>query len=52
MSRMETRRLSKQINLDRIETDELVYSITIPAALMDAMNRYGVKLAKALHYLH
>jgi len=52
MSRVETRRLAKQVNLDRIETDELVYSIAIPAALMEAMNRYGIKLAKALHYLH
>lgn len=51
-SRVSTRKLVKQAGLDPRLFGDAPYVMTIPAEAYEAMNRYGEKLAKALHYLH
>lgn len=54
-SRVETRRLLRSNNLvnrNVLPGADIVYSMTAPPAVLEAANRYAVKLAKALHYFH
>lgn len=50
MPRVQSRRLAKDARLERFKTDDLTYAVTIPQELMTAVERYGIKLAKALHF--
>lgn len=53
--RVETRRLirdNKLPNRGLFPGVDIVHSMTAPPAVMDAADRYAVKLAKALHYFH
>ena len=54
-SRVETRRLlrNNQLpNLNLLTGMDVVHSMTVPPTILEAADRYAVKLAKALHYLH
>ena len=54
-SRVETRRLLRDSKLpDRglLPGVDIIHSMTVPPAVLEAADRYAVKLAKALHYFH
>ncbi|MES2192199.1 MAG: hypothetical protein V4454_18935 [Pseudomonadota bacterium] len=54
-SRAETRRLQRDNNLPAFGLFpgvDIVHSMTVPPEVLLAADRYGVKLAKALHYFH
>lgn len=54
-SRLETRRLlrdNKITERDLLPGVDIVHSMTVPSVVLDAVDRYALKLAKALHYFH
>lgn len=52
LSRAQSRRLARDAGIERLQATELTYAVTIPQEVMAAVQRYGVKIAKALHYKH
>lgn len=53
-SRVETRNLLSKVRSrdDLARVADVLHSVALPEALFDAAERYGRKLAKALHYRH
>ncbi len=54
-SRIETRRLLRNNKLtgdNPLPGVDIIYSMTVSPAILEAADRYAVKLVKALHYLH
>jgi hypothetical protein len=54
-TRTETRRLLRDNKLTErnlLPGTDVVHSITMPSAILEAADRYAIKLAKALHYFH
>jgi len=53
-SRVQSRRFLKDIGAPSYlpDTGEALYSMDLPDGILDVVSQYGVKLGKALHYLH
>lgn len=53
-TRAETRQFLRQakIQVPSLGVGDVVHTMEVPKQIMDAANRYGAKLGKALHYFH